>query len=98
EARARPAPAPETNPAVEESAHEPLEPDGHLDERAAELRGHAVDHAARHHRLADGRLRGPAGATGEEVGDRDAQVVIRIEQPRAAADDAVAVGVGVAGE
>ena len=41
---------------------------------------------------------GQPGRLAKRYAIGDAQVVVRIHQPRAAADDAVAVGVGVAGE
>ena len=39
--------------AVEQAVHEPLEADRHFMEPSSQLAGHAIDHAARHHRLAD---------------------------------------------
>ena len=53
--------AAETEPSIEQSRDEPLEPDGHLDERAPCPRCNAVDHAAAHNGLADGRVAAPSG-------------------------------------
>ena len=53
--------AAEAERAVEQTIDEPLEADGNLEQLAAQLRGHAVDHAAGDHGLADGRVGAPIG-------------------------------------
>ena len=86
---------PKPDRAVEQSRHEPLEPDRHLDQPSAQVRRHPVDHRRRHQRLADRRLGGPAGARAEQVLDRHRQEVVGVHQPAVGGDDAVPVGVGV---
>ena len=87
--------AAEADRAVEQPGHEPLEPDRHLQQRAAEVGGHPVDHRRRHQRLADRGAGRPAGAVAEEVRDRHGQVVVGVHQAGVGRDDAVPVGVGV---
>ena len=89
--------AAETEAAVQQPRHEPLEPDRHLAQPAAERSRHAVDHGAGDQRLADGGVRAPARAVLEQVPDGHGQVVVRVHQARPR-DDAVAVGVGVVAE
>src|SRR4029453_2459634 len=57
-----------------------------------------VDHRAGDHRLAHPDPAPPLAAAAEQVGDHGGQVVVGVEQPGPAGDDAVAVGVGVVGE
>ena len=75
-----------------------LKPTGTSTSLRPRLLRHAVDHAARHQRLADGGVGAPARAVLEQVPDRDREVVVRVHQPAAAGDDAVAVAVGVVAE
>ena len=75
-----------------------LNPTGTSTSGAPDLRRHAVDDAAAHHGLADGRIRAPVRTMGEEIEDRRRQDMIGIHQARAARHDAVPVGVGVVAE
>ena len=77
---------------------EPLEADRDLEQAAAEVGGHPVDHRARDERLADRDVRAPVAAAAEQVADRDREEVVRVEEARARRDDPVAVGVGVVAE
>ena len=77
---------------------EPLEPDRDLEQPPPEVGRDAVDHRARHQRLADGDRRRPVARPAEQVGDGGRQEVVRVQQAGAAGDDPVAVGVGVVPE
>src|SRR5262249_59027825 len=98
ERRTRALLAAEADRPVDESLDEPLEPDRDLDQPPSEPRRHAIDRAAADDRLADGDRSRPVGAIGEEVADRDGEVMVRHEEPRTMAHDAVAIGIGVARE
>ena len=81
---------------VEQTGHEPLEPDGHLEQPAPQVRGNAVDHRGRHEGLADSSVRAPARpCAAEEVLDRNRQVVVGVHQPVVRGDDAMPVAVRV---
>ena len=84
------APALSSPPKPKEPSSRPstnhLKPDRHLDEacgRGARRRGRSSQ--LRDERLADGGVLPPAGAVGEEVGDRDREIVVRVQEARAAA-------------
>ena len=90
---------PNASAAVEQARHEPLEADRNLLEPAPEAGHDPVDDAARHHRLADAGVRWPAWArAAEQVRDRRREIVVGIQQPAAAGDDAVPIRVGIVGE
>ncbi len=84
--------APEAEVAREQPVHEVLEADRDFHEAPIDRRGHAIDHRARHERLAHGSS-GPL-ARGEQVFDGHREVVVRVHQP-GARDDAVSIEVGV---
>ena len=90
--------AAEAERAVQQPVHEPLEPDRDLVQPPAQVGRHPVDHRAGDHRLADPDPLAPVAPAAEQVGDHRGQVVVGVEQPGAAGDDAVPVGVGVVGE
>ena len=74
--------------------HEPLEANGNFGQPAAEIFGHAIDHRAADEGLANGRAFAPV-TLGEQIADRDAQVVIRIEKPPTARDDTVSIEIRI---
>ncbi len=90
--------AAESEGTVDQSVHEPLETDRNLDEMSGQPGGDPVDHAGADEGLADRGRGGPAAAMGEQVGDRDRQVVVGVEQAGARRHDAVPVRVGVVGQ
>ena len=56
------------------------------------------DHRAADPRLADGGVGTPARSIPEEILDGDSEVVVRIQEPRTARDNAVAIVVGIVAE
>ncbi len=87
--------ATEADRPVEQSGDEPLEADRHLPQVHAEVGRDAVDHGARHERLADAPARPSRTRAAVQVLDRDGEVVVGVHQPRVGRDDAVPVGVCV---
>src|SRR2546426_965831 len=95
--RAPPAPPPpEAEGTADEPVDEPLEPDGHLHERAPEPGDHTVDHAAAHDRLADTGLRRPLRPVSEKVGDGDGEIGVWVQETDTPGHDAVPVVVSIA--
>ncbi len=90
--------AAEAEGAVGEPGHEPLEPHRHLDERSPEVLHDEVHHGARDDGLADPDLRAPGRTVPRQVRRAHCEVVVRIEETRAARHDAVSIGVGVVAE
>ena len=85
ERRARALFAAESQRAVQQAVDEPLEADRHLVQLAAQLRRHAIDHAAADHGLAHRRILAPARPVREQIVDADRQIVIGRQQTRALA-------------
>ena len=79
-----PALAAEAERAVHEACHEPLEPDGNLDQPPAEARRDAVDDRGGDERLADGDVGAPRTPAAEQVVDRRGDDVVGVHQPDAA--------------
>src|SRR5665648_508005 len=85
--------AAEAHRAVQQAGHEPLEPDRHLEQAPAVVRGHPVDECGRHEGLAHRSPRGPAVARpAVQVVDRHREVVVGVHQARVRGDDPVPVG------
>jgi hypothetical protein len=85
----------EADRAVQQAGDEPLEPDRHLDQPAAEVGHDPVDQRTGHQRLAHRRVLRPAGAVAEQVGDGDGEEVVGVHQAGVRRHDPVPVGVGV---
>ncbi len=98
ERRARALLAAKPERAVHQTVHEPLEPDRHFDQRAADLLRDAIDRAAAHQRFANRGVCGPRRPVGEQVEDRGREIVIGIHQAGTRRHDAVTVGIGVVAE
>ena len=96
EGRARALLARKSERSAQQAVHEPFESDRNLEHLAAEFGGHAIDHAARHHGLADCRILAPSGAIREKIMDAHRQVVIGRQQAGTARDDAVPIVIGIA--
>src|SRR5215471_3386857 len=64
----------ETERAVEQARHEPLEPDRHFAKPTTQLRHNFVDHAAADYSLADSRVRRPRRPMSEQITDCDREI------------------------
>ena len=82
---------------VGQAAHEPLEADGHLDQRAIPRARDPIEDRARDDRLAERRAGRPPARVEEVVGANREEMVGR-DETAGARDDAVTVGVGVISE
>ena len=90
--------AAEAKRAAHQPFHHPLESHGHFHHLQLQAGRHAVDHAARYQRLAHRRAGRPSGPVLEQKRNRHRQVMIGIQQARAARHHAVPVVIGIAGE
>ena len=87
-----------TERTVEQPRREPLEAHRGFAQATAKPVHHAIDHATADQGFADRGIRCPALAMGEQVLNRNRQVVIRIHQSGSGRDDAVPVRIRVVGE
>ena len=84
--------------AVKQARDEPLEADRHLTEPLPQLFHYPVDYAAADQRLANRGCGRPVRAMRQQIGDRNRQIMIGVDQPGRGRDDAVSIRVRVVGE
>jgi len=94
----RRSPLREAHRAIQQTIHEPFEPDRRFDELATKPGGETINDATADDRLADSAVPTPGGTIGEEIGDGGGEEMIGVHEARRARHDAVTIGVGVVGE
>src|SRR4029077_11102827 len=85
----------ETEGTVEQTGYKPFESNRNFGKFAAELLDDAIDQATADQRLANGDVRGPLWAVGQEITNGNRQVVVRIHQAGSGRNDSVTIRIRI---